>query len=154
MKRSAFVCVTAFLCSLAFAPLVLAQAAKATPATPTATPPTTAKAKFVPLIKGTASIEVIQGKSAKVGNDIVTVMKVKNVSTGSIGLLRIDELWYDKDLKQVTGDSQAIRRAILPGEVVEVTMKSPAKPNLYKSQYAFSHANGKIDAKAVKKFTE
>jgi hypothetical protein len=154
MDRSVFLSAAAFLCTVAFAPVAVAQTAAATPATPSTTAAAPARAKFVPLVKGIASIELIQGPSKRVGPDIVTVLKVKNTSTGAIGLLRIDELWYDKDRKQVTGDSQAIRRAIQPGEIVEVTMKSPSKPNLYVSQYAFSHANGKINAKAVKKFTE
>ena len=153
MNRSALLSAAAFLCALVFSPLVQAQTAKATPATPTATAPA-AKAKFVPLVKGIANIEVIQGPSKAVGKDIVTVLRIKNTSDGSIGMLRVDELWYNKDLKHVSGDSQAIRRAILPGEIVEVTLKSPTVPNLYRSQYSFSHANGTIKAKAVKKFAE
>ena len=154
MNRSALLSAAAFLCALVFAPLAQAQTAKATPATPTATTAPAAKAKFVPLVKGVANIEVIQGASKAVGKDIVTVLKIKNTSDGSIGMLRVDELWYNKDLKHVSGDSQAIRRAILPGEIVEVTLKSPTVPNLYRSQYSFSHANGTIKAKAVKKFAE
>lgn len=154
MNRSALLLSAAFFCVLAFAPAALAQTAKATPAMQTAPPAPPAKAKFVPLVKGVAEIEVIQGKSNLVGKDVVTVLKIKNTSTGSIGLLRVDELWYNKDLKHVSGDSQAIRRAVLPGEVVEVTLKSPNAPNLYRSQYSFSHANGTIKAKAVKKFAE
>jgi hypothetical protein len=152
MNRSALLSAAAFFGVLSFAPAVLAQSAKATPATPTATSAPATKAKFVPLVKGVAEIEVIQGASKAVGKDIVTVLKIKNTSSGSIGLLRVDELWYNKDLKHVTGDSQAIRRAILPGEIVEVTLKSPTVPNLYRSQYSFSHAGGTIKAKAVKKF--
>ena len=97
---------------------------------------------------------MIQSPSKRVGADIVTVIKVKNSSSGAIGLLRVDELWYNKKLEQVTGDSQKLLKPLQPGEVAEITMKSPAKPDLYKSQYAFSHANGKIDVKSVKKFTE
>jgi hypothetical protein len=41
-----------------------------------------------------------------------------------------------------------------PGEVLDVTLKSPVRPDLYQSQYAFSHANGKVDAKQVKKFSD
>jgi hypothetical protein len=150
---------TALLCSLAFAPAALAQAAKpqaakATPATPTTAPAPAAKAKFAPVVKGLASIEMIQGKSNRVGGDIVTVLKVKNTSSGAIALLRIDELWYNQKLQQVTGDSQKVLKPIQPGEIVEVTMKSPVKPDLYRSQYAFSHVNGKVDVKGVKKFSE
>ena len=33
-------------------------------------------------------------------------------------------------------------------------MKSPFKPGMKQSQYMYSHANGKIDVKRVKKFDE
>lgn len=136
---------------LAFVSPAAVHASTATPATQAQTPPP-ARAKWVQPVKGIAHIQVIQSPSKKVGNDIITTIKVKNVSDGSIALLRIDELWYNKKLEQVTGDTESIRRPINPGEIVEVTMKSPAKPDLYRSQYAFSHANGKIDVKAVKTF--
>jgi hypothetical protein len=159
MNRTALLASAAFLCSLAFAPAALAQAAKpqaaqATPATPTTAPAPAAKAKFAPVVKGLASVEMIQGKPARVGGDIVTVLKIKNTSSGAIALLRVDELWYNQKREQVTGDSQKVLKPIQPGEVVEITMKSPVKPNLYVSQYAFSHVNGKVDVKSVKKFSE
>jgi hypothetical protein len=159
MSRTAVLASAVFLCSLAFAPATHAQGAKpaatATPATPTtASAAPAAKAKFSPVVKGIASIEFLQGKPKRVGSDIVTVLKVKNTSGGAIALLRIDELWYNQKREQVTGDSQKVLKPIQPGEIVEVTMKSPAKPDLYVSQYAFSHVNGKVDVKAVKKFTE
>jgi hypothetical protein len=158
MNRTAFLASAALLCSLASAPAVLAQAVKpsaaATPATPTAGAAPAAKAKFAPVVKGIASVEIIQGKSNRVAGDIVTVIKVKNTSSGAIALLRVDELWYNQKLQQVTGDSQKVLKPIQPGEIVDVTMKSPVKPDLYRSQYAFSHVNGKVDVKSVKKFTE
>jgi hypothetical protein len=157
MNRTALLASAALVCSLAFAPAALAQAAKpqaakAMPATPTPAPAPAAKAKFAPVVKGLASIEFLQGRPKRVGNDLVTVLKVKNTSSGAIALLRIDELWYNQKREQVTGDSQKVLKPIQPGEIVEITMKSPFKPDLYVSQYAFSHVNGKVDVKAVKKF--
>ena len=153
MKR-AFLSAAALLCSLAFPSASFAQTAQAAkPATPTGTAAPATKAKFAPLVKGVARIEVIQGTSKKVGNDMVTVTKIKNVSDGAIGLLRVDEYWYDKNLKEVSGDTQKVRQPVMPGEIVEITTKSPVKPNLYKSQLRFSHANGEINAKPVKKFS-
>ena len=137
------------LCISALASPSSAQAPK--PATPTTTA-SAAPAKWVKPVKGTASIEVIRSQPKKVGADMVTSLKIKNTSDGSIALLRVDEIWYDRKLKQVTGDSYTFHRPVNPGEVVDVTLKSPVKPDLYQSQYAFSHANGKIDAKQVKKF--
>ena len=54
----------------------------------------------------------------------------------------------------VSGDTQRVKRLINPGEIVEVTTKSPYKEGLYTNLYTFVHANGKIDAKAVTKFSD
>jgi hypothetical protein len=140
---------------LAFAPGAFAQAAKATPASAQAgPPPAVAKARMSTPVKGTAWIELIQGQPKKVGADIVTVTKVKNVSTGPIAGLRVDEFWYNSKLAQISGTTERVRAPIAPGEIIEITTKSPVKPDLYRSQLSFVHANGKIQAKPVKKFTE
>jgi hypothetical protein len=153
MKRFA-VTSAVLLGFLALAPGAFAQAAKATGPSPTATAAPVAKARMTTPVKGTAYVEVIQGAPKKVGADMVTVSKVKNVSNGPIAGLRIDEYWYNQKLVQVTGDTQRVRAPIAPGEIVEVTTKSPVKPDLYKSTLMFNHANGKVTAKGVKKFTE
>lgn len=153
MKR--FAVTPVLLGFLAFAPGAFAQAAKATPATAQAAPPAAvAKARMSTPVKGTAYVEVIQGAPKKIGSDMVTVSKVKNVSNGPIAGLRIDEYWYNQKLVQVTGDTQRVRAPIAPGEVIEVTTRSPIKPDLYKSTLMFNHANGKVTAKGVKKFEE
>ena len=140
---------------LAFAPGAFAQAAKATPATAANAPaPEVAKARMAPPVNGTAYVEVIQGQGKTIGSDIVTVSKIKNVSNAPIAGLRVDEYWYNAKLVQVTGDTQRVRTPIAPGEIIEVTTKSPVKPDLYKSTLMFNHANGKVTAKGVKKFTE
>src|SRR4029453_6477044 len=82
MKR--FVVVTPILfCFLAFAPGAFAQAAKAAPATAQAAPSSSqevVKARMSTPVKGTAYVEVIQGQAKKVGGDMVTVTRIKNVS--------------------------------------------------------------------------
>lgn len=154
MKRFAAASVV-LLGFLAVTPGAFAQAAKAAPATPSAAPPPpVAKARMTTPVKGTAYVEVIQGQGKQVGGDMVTVSKVKNVSNGPIAGLRIDEYWYNAKLEQVTGDTQRVRAPIAPGEIVEITTKSPMKPGLYKSTLMFNHANGKVTAKGVKKFTD
>lgn len=144
---------------LAFAVLSadgIAQSAKpdAKPAAPAATAPA-APAKFTKLQKGLAVIEVVQVSGRQVGKEIVTVLKVKNMSEGALGLLKAEEFWYDKNLKVVSGDAiQPIRKPIQPGEIVEITFKSPVAPDLYRSRYTFSHQNGEIKANQVKAFTK
>ena len=148
MKRPAFGAIVA----LSLASMASSAFAQAQPAAPT-TQPAPARAKWVAPVKGIASVEVIPGTSKKVGTDIVTVLKIKNMSSGAIALLRVDEYWYDKDLKTVSGDTQRHRQPLYPGEIVEITMRSPAKPNLYRNTFNFSHANGKVEVKTVKKFS-
>jgi hypothetical protein len=116
------------------------------------TPPAQ-KARFVPPVKGLATIEVMQGPSKKVGKEMVTKIKVRNTSKGSINLLKADEYWYDKNTKIVSGTQYAHTRApILPGEVVEITLSSPYNAQMRQNQVLFTHANGKIEAKTVKAF--
>lgn len=148
MKRPAFGAIVA----VALASIASSAFAQAQPAAPTAQP-APARAKWVAPVKGIALVEVIPGTSKKVGDEMVTVLKVKNMSSGAIALLRIDEYWYDKSLKTVSGDTQRHRKPLYPGEIVEITMRSPVKPNLYRNTFNFSHANGKIEVKTVKKFS-
>jgi hypothetical protein len=160
MKRSAF----APALALAFGvPLLVASSASAqarpgaqapaTKAAPaTAAPAAPAPARFTKMYKGTAEIEVIQATPKRVGQDMVTVLKIRNMSPGAISLLKVDEYWYDHKMKVVSGDTQPYRKPFNEKEIIEITMRSPVKPDLYKNQFAFSHANGQVKAKPVKKF--
>jgi hypothetical protein len=155
MKRFAFASSVTLLLTLAAATAFAQGKAAQPPATkaaPTASPAPAAPAKFVRTLKGTADIQFIQLPSKKVGGDIVTVLKVKNLSPLAVSLLKVDEYWYDKTRQVVTGDSQPWRKPFMPGEIIEVTMRSPFKPNLTMSQYQFSHAGGKVNLKRVTKF--
>ena len=154
MTRPPLVPALALLFSAALVSNVHAQAAQA--AAPTATPPPAAKAKWVAPVKGIAQIQVIKGATSREKGDLVTKFQIKNISTGAVALLRIDEYWYNNDRprKQVTGDTQRWRKPLNPGEVIEMTTRSPERPGAAMSQVAFSHANGKIDAKLVKKFDQ
>ena len=138
MKR--FAILTALALCLA-APLAVAQ---------TAAP--AQKAKFVPPDKGLATIDVQRSPSKRKGKEILTVVKIRNTSKGSINLLRVDQFWYDRNSKQVSfGDYRHKKAPILPGEVVEFTISAPDNPQISHDSMIFAHANGKVDAKQVKK---
>ena len=100
------------------------KAAAPATTTPAATPPA-APAKFIKPLKGTADIQFMEASAKRVGNDIVTVLKIKNMSTAPIALLKVDEYWYNKAREVVTGDSQPYRKPFMPGEVIELTLKAP-----------------------------
>jgi hypothetical protein len=151
MTRSPLAPALALLFSVGLVSSAYAQPAQA--AAPT-TPAPAARAKWVAPAKGIVQIQVIKGDTKRVGTDLVTKYQIKNISTGAIALLRIDEYWYDASQtpKLVTTDTQRYKKLINPGEVVEMTTNAPAKPGAARSQVMFSHANGKVDAKGVKKF--
>ena len=163
MKRSAFTS-AALLCCLSLATAAFAQATKtpakkdvtpaAAPAAPAPPSPELMKARMRPAVKGTAYIEVIPGASKKVGADIVTVTKVRNVSNAPIVGLRVDEWWYAKG-QQVSGGDFRLRYPLAPGEIAELTTKSPVKPDMSGgSNLQFTHANGGIKTTRVKKFED
>lgn len=150
MKRVALFSVV--IIGLACAPGAFAQAAK--PATPAAPSPDVVKARMAVPVKGTAYIEVISDQAKRDGGDILQKMKIKNVSSAPIAGLRVDQYWYSKGGEQVTGDTARVRAPIAPGEVVEIELRSPMKGDVLNNRVMFQHANGKVDAKGVKKFTD
>lgn len=154
MNRSLLTPALAFVFSATTVTIAFQQPQQASGTAPGVPPP--AKAKWVAPLKGIASIEVIQGTSKKVGTDVVTVIKVKNMSKAPIAGFRADEYWFDKSPtpKVVTGDTARWPKPFQPGEVIEMTLKSPWKADLYTSRREFTHANGKIEAKGVKAFSK
>jgi hypothetical protein len=163
MKRFAFLS-AAVICSLVLVPSAFGQSKKAaakpeaakkdaTPAVATTPSPELLKARMRPPVKGTAYIEIIKGQSKKVGGDIVTVTKVKNVSNAPIVGFRIDEYWYNGKTEASLATFR-LRQALAPGEIIDATTSAPWKPGLTGSQLQFSQANGGIKPSAVKKFTE
>ena len=151
MNHRVFASALTFAFAALTATVTFAQAAKAAPQQ---TPPA-APAKWVKPYKGTATIEVIQGASKQVGKELVTVLKIKNTSPGPLFLLRGDETWWNKERKPALGDSpRPIRQPVAPGEIVEMTFRAPYSRDLVQSSYQFTHANGDVKAKAVKKFSE
>jgi hypothetical protein len=159
MNQLMFAPAVAFVLCTAIASTAVAQSKPAVQSKPTAqsqpaaqnTSAPAAPAKWVPPVKGVATIEVMRLPSKRVGKELITGLKIKNTSTGSINLLKIDELWYNKKREMVTTGTERWRKPFLPGEIIDVTVKSPlvGEPDI--SQFTFSHANGKIEAKPVKK---
>ena len=123
--------------------------AVAQPANPA---PTAASAERVPAIRGVAEVQLTKPVTKRVGNEIVTTMKVKNTSTtASIAGLKIDEFWYDKAGTPVTGDTFRHRMPLQPGEIVEVTLRTPVNARMDRNQYQFGHANGDVKTTFVPK---
>jgi hypothetical protein len=101
--------------------------------------------KLVAPIRGQAEIGYTRPVSKNDGKFITTTIKVKNLSTGAIAGLKVDEYWYDKDGNTVTGSpSFRYRKPLQPGEIIDVVLKVPVDPRMNRNQYKFEHANGTI----------
>jgi hypothetical protein len=131
-----------------------AAAEQAKPAAPAQAPAPAAPAKFVAPIRGQAELGFLKPQTKREKNgDVVTVIKVKNMSTsGAIAGLRVDENWYDKAGNPVTGDTFRYRKPMQPGEVIEITLRTPYNKAMDRNSYNFTHANGTIKTKIMPKF--
>jgi hypothetical protein len=139
-------CVFAVLASSS----ALAQTTKPSNAAPTTgTPP--ASAKWVPPLKGAGTVEFTQGKAQRVKGEIQTKFKLRNTSKGALALLTVEELWYNQKGQIVSNGVYRHRALLNPGDVIEFTVSSPEKPDLFSNNLLFKHANGKVDAKRVPK---
>lgn len=130
----AFTVATAFAASLVVPSVASAQAKK-----------------YIPPVKGVAKIQMTKPAPKNEGNEIVTVIKIKNMMEGTIAGLRVDEYWYDKSNKMVTGDTQRVKVPVQPGEIVTVTLRTKKAPGMDHSQYQVSHANGTVKTEPVSK---
>ena len=127
---------------------VAAQQPKA--AAPAAAAPA-APARLVAPVRGEAKLGYTRPISKRDGQMIVTTIKVKNLSAGSIAGLKVDEFWYDKGGDPVTGDTFRYRKPLQPQEVIEVTLRTPVNPKMDRNQYKFEHANGTIKTELMAK---
>jgi hypothetical protein len=166
MQRATFTS-AAILCCLALSTAAFAQASKSTASTPAkkdaapavapAPPPPSPelmKARMRPAVKGTAFIEIIPGATKPVKGELVSNVKVKNVSSNPIIGLKVDQYFYAGQ-KEVSACTSRVRSPIAAGEIIEVPISCPApKVAVTGSNMMFTHANGAVKPAQVKKFTD
>ena len=101
--------------------------------------------KFLPPVRGEAVLGYTKPSTKRVAGEIVTTIKVKNMSTtNNIVGLKVEEFWYDKKDNPVTGGEYRHRKPLGPGETLDVVIHTPTNSNMDRNQYKFSHANGTI----------
>ena len=153
MKRASlfvWLLVPAFLASTAAT--ALAQAKPEPAKQPTAPPASTVPTANVKPVKGLAVVHILKPVVKVQGGEVVTVIKVKNHSMGSIAGLKVDEYWYDKAGNVVTGDSKRVMKPVMPNEIVTIELHTPRDPKMDRNSYQFTHANGKVQVETVAKF--
>ena len=117
-----------------------------------AAPAQAQETKLISPVRGEAELGYLKPVSKREGNMIVTTIKVKNLASAPIAGLKVDEFWYDKAGEPVTGAQPfRYRKALMPGEVIDVVLKVPTNPKMDRNQYKFEHANGSIKTKLLPK---
>ena len=101
--------------------------------------------KFLPPVRGEAILGYTVPATKRVAGEIVTTIKVKNMSpTNNIVGLKVEEFWYDKKGDPVTGGEYRHRKPLGPGEVLDVVIHTPTNAGMDRNSYKFSHANGTV----------
>ncbi|MSO46024.1 MAG: hypothetical protein EXQ59_04570 [Acidobacteria bacterium] len=112
--------------------------------------------RLVSAVRGDAPMVYLSPtvKAAKIGGKdfIVTTMQVKNVATGAIAGLLVEEFWYNKAGTVVTGDNYRHPKPIQPNEIITVTLETPRNAGMDSNQLKFQHANGGLTMTKVAKF--
>lgn len=138
-------------CAASSPPKSASAAATPTQQPPSATAPAPVLQKFVEPVKGRADVKVTKPVVKVVGHDVVTTMKVKNLSSAPIAGLRVDEYWFDKGGNVVTGDRQRLMKPLQPNEIAVFQLRSPKDPKMFSNTYQFSHSNGQVHTDIVPK---
>ena len=85
---------------------------------------------------------------------VVTTLDVKNISTGPIARLTVEEIWYDKG-GEVIGGGRGVINGVLPaGKVQTITIQTPFNARFNANNYKFTHANGAVEPKRVDKMVD
>jgi hypothetical protein len=111
------------------------------------------KAVWINPVRGTVEIQFID-TAIKLDKEgfVVKTFQVKNMSTGPIARLKIEQFWWDKNNNPVPGDAQFLKKPLMPGETGTIVLKTPKNANMFRDNYKFSHQYGDVKVKKVPKF--
>lgn len=106
--------------------------------------------RLVAPVRGEAILEYTKPATKVTDKEVITVIRVRNANTAPIAGLRVEENWYRAG-NPVGGDIYRHPRPLQPGEVIEITLRTPRLAGMSNPQYVFSHANGTIKPQLVGK---
>lgn len=105
-----------------------------------------------PQVRGLARVQILVPATRVEGSEVISTIRVRNVSKGSITRFSVSEYWYDEQGNATPGGSRTHRKPFMPGEVIELELRTSKNPKFYQNQFEFSHANGDIKATVVSGF--
>ena len=102
-----------------------------------------------PPVRGIARVQILTETRVE-GNEVISTIRARNISKGSITRFTASEYWYDDQGNATPGGSRTHRKPFLPGEVIELELRTGKNEKFYQNQFEFSHANGDVRATVVK----
>ncbi len=105
-----------------------------------------ASSAWAETVKGTAELGMLQPVTKVEGKEVVTTIKVKNLSKGTIVGLKVEEFWYDKEGNPIPGDTKRLAQPLAPGAVSTIVLRTPVSPKMDTNNLRFSHDNGAVKA--------
>jgi hypothetical protein len=130
---------------------VIAPAAFAQTPAPAAPAAPAAPRKLISPIRGEATVEYTRPNTVRKGGEVITTIVVKNTSALPIAGFRLEESWADKGGNLAGGDVYRHPKPFMPGEVITVTLTTPANARMTSNSLNFVHANGTVKPRAVPK---
>jgi hypothetical protein len=95
-------------------------------------------------VMGTAEVGILQPVTKVEGKVVVTTIKVKNLSKGTIVGLKVEEYWYDKDGNPLPGDSKKLTQPLAPRALSTIVLRTPVNAKMDRNNYVFTHDNGQV----------
>src|SRR5688572_19418364 len=130
---------------------VIAPAALAQTPPPAAPAAQAAPRKLISPMRGEVTVEFTNPSTVRKGGNVVTTMVIKNTSSGPIAGFRLEESWADKTGNLAGGETYRHPKPFMPGEVITVTLNTPANARMQNNSFNFVHANGTVKPKRVPK---
>jgi hypothetical protein len=103
-------------------------------------------------LRGLARVQILTPETKVEGDEVITTIRVRNVSNDWITRFMVTEHWYDEQGNAVRSGSRTHQKRFMPGEVIEMELRTRKNPKFYQNQFEFSHANGHVKATPVERF--
>jgi hypothetical protein len=111
------------------------------------------ESSYVPKeLRGLAKVQILTPETKVEGDQVVSIIRVRNASKDWITGFMVTEHWYDKQGNAVGTSSRTHRERFMPGDVIELELKTKKSPDFYQNQYLFKHANGEVTTTTVAGF--
>ena len=104
--------------------------------------------------RGLGRVQILAPATRIEGNDVVSLLRVRNVSKGWLTRFTVTEYWYDEQGTATMGGSLTHQEPFMPDAVVEIELRTGKNPKFYQNQFEFKHANGEVTATVVPSLPE